>query len=534
MHSITARFAFLVVAFAILFSGLVVYWTWQSTDEQLRAITAREAELALQFDLAIRDYMGHEVRPLLEARLGRDQFIPEAMSTSFASRSIFERINRQFPDHLLRFSAESPRNPKNQAGPEEMRLIEFFRQHPDESRWTGELAIGGRRYYVHAKPMRMEESCRRCHGDPKDAPRELVARYGPTAGFGRPVGQIAAMDMVGIPLEEVRSGMARELSANLAAASVFLAILLGAVLLVFRYVVATRLAALADHFQRSAEQPLISPMDARLTQSDDEIGMLARSFNVLAGRLQVLHASLEERVAERTAALEAEVAQHKRTAEALQNEQRGLRQLLDVYEKHRTLVAYEIHDSVIQPLVGAQMTLEGCLPSLPGDVPEAVRKRFKGVADQLRAGIAETRRVMSGLRPTILDEQGIVVALESLLAESVPADGPAIDYQCNVTFERLAPPLETAVYRIVQEGVTNALRHSNSPRLRVAFLQEGDRLRIEIEDWGDGFQPDGIGADCFGLQGMRQRATALSGTALIDSRLGQGTRIVVELPVIRG
>ena len=88
------------------------------------------------------------------------------------------------------------------------------------------------------------------------------------------------------------------------------------------------------------------------------------------------------------------------------------------------------------------------------------------------------------------------------------------------------------IYRIVQEGLTNARNHSKSKEIRVSLKQRGDRLRIEIRDWGVGFDPKAVKEGHFGLEGIRERARLLGGKCSIRSKPGQGTAIVVELPVV--
>ena len=102
----------------------------------------------------------------------------------------------------------------------------------------------------------------------------------------------------------------------------------------------------------------------------------------------------------------------------------------------------------------------------------------------------------------------------------------------QVQFDRLEPLLEATVYRIVREAVTNLNRHSQSDRSEIRLTQVGDRLQIEIEDWGIGFDPAGVGKDRFGLQGIRERARLLGGRAVISSAPGKGTRVFVDLPVV--
>ncbi|MGA2031091.1 MAG: cache domain-containing protein [Thermoguttaceae bacterium] len=223
--------------------------------------------------------------------------------------------------------------------------------------------------------------------------------------------------------------------------------------------------------------------------------------------------------------------QLQRANRRLFNERQLLKDLLDVYEQHRQLVAYEIHDGLAQPLTAAIMSFEA-LKSMPVEASAAIKERFASALELLRDSLAETRRLMSGLRPQVLDDFGILAAVEHLVKASRITSSVQIDYSQQVAFDRLAAPLETALYRIVQEGLTNALRHSKSARVAISMVQEGQRIRLVIEDWGCGFDPQQVDGRRFGLRGIRQRAELFGGQATIDSQPGKGTRVSVDLPIV--
>jgi signal transduction histidine kinase len=149
----------------------------------------------------------------------------------------------------------------------------------------------------------------------------------------------------------------------------------------------------------------------------------------------------------------------------------------------------------------------------------------------LDQSMTEVRRLIGGLRPPILDEEGVVAAIEHLVHDVRNHVGLEIEFYSNVEFVRLEPTLENALLRTVQEGVTNAQKHSGSDRMRIDLSQTGQTIRLEIRDWGVGFDP-AVATTGFGLEGIRQRARLHGGDASIESTPGQGTVIVVNLPVV--
>jgi PAS domain S-box-containing protein len=226
-----------------------------------------------------------------------------------------------------------------------------------------------------------------------------------------------------------------------------------------------------------------------------------------------------------------DITQRKHADEALQKEQRLLKQMLDLQERERRLVAYEIHDGLAQQLTGALYKFQAVERLRSSDPPEAETVFAEGLC-MLTDAMAETRRLIGGLRPLVLDESGIVAAIDYLIAEHKEHHGPEIEFSHKIHFQRLAPPLESAVFRIVQESLTNACRYSRSAKIRVDVTQLEEHVRVEVQDWGVGFDPQRVNGGHFGLQGIRERARLFGGTAAIDTALGQGTRIRVELPLV--
>ncbi len=193
------------------------------------------------------------------------------------------------------------------------------------------------------------------------------------------------------------------------------------------------------------------------------------------------------------------------------------------------LLACEIHDGLVQDAVGAHMRLQRLLEvdQLP---PGSARDQVQQAAALMAETIAEARRLIAGLRPPVLDKLGLVPAVQHLV-NGEQADGPSIHFTSKVEFDRLEPLLEATIYRIVQEAISNAKRHSGSDRVEVRLTQADDRLHVEIQDWGVGFNPRSVPENRFGLQGISERARLLRGRASVESAPGKGTRVFVDLPV---
>lgn len=225
----------------------------------------------------------------------------------------------------------------------------------------------------------------------------------------------------------------------------------------------------------------------------------------------------------------ADITQERLATEAVNKEQRLLRQLLELHERERRIIAYEIHDGFAQQLTGALFRMQA-FKEMAVHKSEKAWEDFDSGLQLISHAIDDARRLISGLRPPILDESGIIEAIEYLICERERQGGPKIEFVHDVAFERLAPPLESAVFRIVQESLQNASRHSQSDTVRVELIQRGNRIHVEVRDWGVGFDPKTIEEQRFGLQGIRERVRLLDGQVVIESSPGKGTHITVDLP----
>ena len=225
------------------------------------------------------------------------------------------------------------------------------------------------------------------------------------------------------------------------------------------------------------------------------------------------------------------IDERKRAEEARLREYRTLKHLLQSSDHERQTIAYDIHDGLAQYLAGAIMQFDvykHAREKNPGNAAQA----FEVALSLLRQGHFEARRLIAGVRPPILDEAGVVEAVAHLINEQNRANGPQIEFVSKVKFSRLVPILENSIYRICQEGLSNACKYSQSDNVRITLSQIEDRLRIEIRDWGTGFDPRHAKDNSFGLIGIRERVRLLGGKYRIQSNPAKGTRIVVELPIM--
>jgi PAS domain S-box-containing protein len=225
------------------------------------------------------------------------------------------------------------------------------------------------------------------------------------------------------------------------------------------------------------------------------------------------------------------VDERKQAQEALQKEHRTLKHLLQSSDHERQTIAYEIHDGLAQYLASAIMQFD-VYKAQRQKKPKDAEKAYEAAVTLLSQGHSEARRLIAGIRHPVLDEAGVVEAVAHLINEQNRRKGPKIDFHSLVDFSRLVPLLENAIYRIIQEGMTNACKYSQSSRVRITLLQQKDRLRIEIRDWGIGFDPTNVKEGSYGLAGIRERARLLGGKFRLHSAAGKGTRILIKLPLM--
>ncbi len=206
------------------------------------------------------------------------------------------------------------------------------------------------------------------------------------------------------------------------------------------------------------------------------------------------------------------------------------RQLLAAREEERRRCARELHDETLQALGALRVQLSAALSSPEADV---LRAAVGGAVEELGREIANLRALIMDLRPASLDELGLEPALSALFDRMWAVHG--LPVQSTVRLDRgevgrLDPELETAIYRVVQESLTNVARHAGASRAVVEVIEQHGAIRITVRDDGHGFNQLDSPAG-FGLVGMHERVT-LAGGRLEISSSGHGTTIVATLPAV--
>ena len=251
--------------------------------------------------------------------------------------------------------------------------------------------------------------------------------------------------------------------------------------------------------------------------------------------LRLRNAVLERLEAQREQALE----RARRSQGELEEAHAGLQQLTGrlqvAKEDERSRISRELHDEFGQTLTAAKINLQ-MLRSTAAD--PAVARRLEDSVAMVDGMIRQARDIARGLRPPLLDEAGLVPAIDHHLKSLSERSGVRIELDAAPGVAAVPQGLNTTVFRVVQEAASNAMRHAGASLVRVELRDEPDALRVLVEDNGVGFDPEAVGrrirrGEHLGLLGMTERVRNAGGTIELDSRLGAGSHIAVRIPFAR-
>jgi signal transduction histidine kinase len=292
-------------------------------------------------------------------------------------------------------------------------------------------------------------------------------------------------------------------------------------------------AVLTDHAERIAGGELVHPIP---DLGSDEIGRLGTSLEKMRQNLAELiahvaevNAQLEQRVEERTHELNAANAQLREREEM---RSQLLRKVITAQEDERKRIARELHDETTQGLAVLAMGIDAA--------QDAYRSGMAPRLDEVKAlavrTLEDVHRLILDLRPSVLDDLGLLSAIRWYADRALVSRGVSVRCEFG-ELPSLPPEMDTALFRMCQETLSNVARHAQATAVLVQVGVEGGQVVIDVEDDGKGFDPGAAerpdGRKHWGLMGIRERAEILGGVATVESAPGQGTHVVVRIPLPR-
>ncbi len=258
-----------------------------------------------------------------------------------------------------------------------------------------------------------------------------------------------------------------------------------------------------------------------------EIHELAASIEAMRQRVRDLLAqeqALRQRLAARLEEQSGTLAQMCREREQL------LTRLITAQEEERRRVSRELHDETSQELANLIVRL-GALARTVDD--EEVLRQLQKLRQHAARTLEGVNRIVMDLRPGLLDEYGLVPAVQWYADSRLSPQGVAVKVKARGTPRPLSPHVQVSVYRVLQEAINNIAQHAQAQRATIAFDWRADALQVVVEDDGRGFEAAEVAqtpSQHFGLLGMRERIHLVGGSFRIESAPGQGTRIEIQVP----
>lgn len=331
-------------------------------------------------------------------------------------------------------------------------------------------------------------------------------------------GPIIGLLLTDIPFSTVESALAADLRENLLWWLGTILVTVIVVNIAMSNIVINRLQKLAKALVGFGQDQL----GFRLPVDDsDEIGQLSEAFNNMSQRI------------------EEEVKENRALSEHLyeQSQQRGelLKHLISAQEDERKRVARELHDDLGQALGALALQTEAVEMLINSDTEQAIRQ-LQVTRDLIKDATDSMYELILALRPSILDDLGLLSALQSQAEKTFEGSGIVFELRTDGLPDRLEPELETTLYRIYQETLNNARRHSGAKKVSITISMHEGFLESVIQDDGHGFNQEKLDAerynlDGWGLLGIKERVNQWGGQVEITSHPGLGTLIRLQFPI---
>jgi signal transduction histidine kinase len=400
----------------------------------------------------------------------------------------------------------------------------------------------------------METSCLHCHGRPEDAPASLTFRYGTQTGFHQKVGDVMALDTIGIPIDDVNASIAYESRTQLTILSIGLAAFLGILIFFFRYFVGRRLAAITAHFKKETMKTDDAHIEFVEVTGRDEISVLARSFNFLAARLHALHDTLEQRVEERTAMLQDEIANRKQIEELLLESKDRAEAANRVKSEFLANMSHELRTPMTAILGFADILLTESKNEGAIQASQIIKRNGEHLLTVIN-DMLDLSKIEAGKYDLEVER----CSLRQLVAEvistmQVRADAKglqlAVEYRNDIPSEIATDPVR--LRQILVNLVGNAIKFTERGSIRVvvhrvAEADESGKMQFDVIDTGIGiagenipmlFQPFSqvessaqrrFGGTGLGLAISKRLAMMLGGNITVSSVLGKGTTFCLTI-----
>ena len=279
-----------IMIFFSAFASITIYFLQKKSLEE---DAYQKSELVMTAMAANRSYVRKVLRPKMYEVLGHDQFILEAMSSSYISRNVMERFNDKAHNFTYRRVALNARNPDYEANSREIEMVNYFNENPVVDEWKGIVKENDQRIFVRYKPVYWEDSCTHCHGNPKDAPKEIIDLYGDSRGFYREAGQVYGVMSIGLPID-LNLSKIKEIAITVFI-TVFPSILFlyAIISIFFNRLIAQNLQNLLNIFRTSLGESEIQ-VTGRGTDAVDEIYEMTTAARQMAADLQQNRTKLED------------------------------------------------------------------------------------------------------------------------------------------------------------------------------------------------------------------------------------------------
>lgn len=265
--------------------------------------------------------------------------------------------------------------------------------------------------------------------------------------------------------------------------------------------------------------------EAHLRRRRDELELRLRSLKKTAGQAEVL----AEQVGLALGFLNGQMGVALQSIENLQQRQLFAAKVIGAQEEERRRLARDIHDGPAQSLANIMFRIEVCERLMDCDLHKA-KEELSDLRQQVHMGLKDTRRLIFGLRPSSLDDLGLLPTIRRLLSGLEERTSITCSLYVTGQERRLAPHLEVALFRVIQEGLANIERHSQAGSVQLNIDFGKHSVVFLLEDDGRGFDISFLTeTDRFGISGMKERISLIGGEIKVSSQPGKGTKIYIEV-----